>query len=204
MIVEPVAGSAGVLVPPKGYLKRLRDICHKHGILLIFDEVITGFGRLGASFAAEYFDVLPDIMTVAKGLTSGVVPAGAVFVRKHIYDAFMAAAPDDTIEFFHGYTYSAHPLACAAGLATLDVYAEEGLFDRAADLSGYWEDALHSLKGRRHVIDVRNLGLMGAIELAPRPDKPAARAFEAFLRCFEQGALIRTTADVNAGDMHIV
>lgn len=197
VIVEPVAGSAGVLAPPKGYLERLREICDKYGILLIFDEVITGFGRLGASFAAERFGIVPDIITVAKGLTSGTVPMGAVFVTKDIYDAFMDA-PENAVELFHGYTYSGHPVACAAGLATLDVYAEEGLFQRAGELSGYWEDAVHSLKGLPHIIDLRNLGLMAGIELEPRPDKPTARAFETFLKCYEDGVLIRTTADIIA------
>ena len=197
VIVEPVAGSAGVLVPPKGYLERLREICDKYGILLIFDEVITGFGRLGTSFAAERFGIVPDIITVAKGITSGTVPMGAVFVTKDIYDAFMDA-PENAVELFHGYTYSGHPVACAAGLATLDVYAEEGLFQRAGELSGYWEDAVHSLKGLPHIIDLRNLGLMAGIELEPRPDKPVARAFETFLKCYEDGVLIRTTADIIA------
>ena len=195
VIVEPVAGSAGVLVPPKGYLERLRESCDKYGILLIFDEVITGFGRLGTSFAAERFGIVPDIITVAKGITSGTVPMGAVFVTKDIYDAFMDA-PENAVELFHGYTYSGHPVACAAGLATLDVYAEEGLFQRADELSGYWEDAVHSLKGLPHIIDLRNLGLMAGIELEPRPDKPGARAFETFLKCYEDGVLIRTTADI--------
>jgi len=197
VIVEPVAGSAGVLVPPKGYLERLRESCDKYGILLIFDEVITGFGRLGTSFAAERFGIVPDIITVAKGITSGTVPMGAVFVTKDIYDAFMDA-PENAVELFHGYTYSGHPVACAAGLATLDVYAEEGLFQRAGELSGYWEDAVHSLKGLPHIIDLRNLGLMAGIELEPRPDKPGARAFETFLKCYEDGVLIRTTADIIA------
>jgi len=197
VIVEPVAGSTGVLVPPKGYLQRLRQICDKHGILLIFDEVITGFGRLGASFATEYFGVVPDIITTAKGLTNGTVPMGAVFVRKGIYDAFMNA-PENTIELFHGYTYSGHPVACAAGLATLDVYKEEGLFERAAELSPYWEDAVHSLKGTKNVIDLRNLGIVAGIELEPLPGKPTKRAFEAFLKCYEKGLLIRTTGDIIA------
>jgi beta-alanine--pyruvate transaminase len=197
VIVEPVAGSTGVLVPPKGYLQRLRQICDKHGILLIFDEVITGFGRLGASFATEYFGVVPDMITTAKGITNGTVPMGAVFVRKGIYDAFMNA-PENTIELFHGYTYSGHPLACAAGLATLDVYKEEGLFERAAELSPYWEDAVHSLKGTRNVIDLRNLGLIAGIELEPIAGKPTKRAFDAFLQCYEKGLLIRTTGDIIA------
>ena len=197
VIVEPVAGSAGVLVPPKGYLKRLREICDKHGILLIFDEVITGFGRLGASFATEYFGVKPDMITCAKGLTNGSIPMGAVICRKGIYDAFMDA-PDNAIELFHGYTYSGHPVACAAGLASLEIYKEEGLFERARDLSRYWEDGVHSLKGVPNVIDLRNLGLLCGIELAPRPGKPTARAFEAFLSCYERGVLIRTTGDIIA------
>jgi beta-alanine--pyruvate transaminase len=197
VIVEPVAGSTGVLIPPKGYLQRLREICDKHGILLIFDEVITGFGRLGASFAAEYFGVVPDMITVAKGITNGTVPMGAVFVRKGIYDAFMDA-PDNAIELFHGYTYSGHPVACAAALATLDIYEEEGLFQRANDLAGYWQEAVHSLKELPHVIDVRNLGLVAGIELEPIPGQPTARAFEAFLRAYEKGLLIRTTGDIIA------
>jgi len=197
VIVEPVACSTGVLVPPKGYLKRLRDICSKHGILLILDEVITGFGRLGTSFAAEYFDMLPDLITTAKGLTSGAVPMGAVIARKGIYDAFMTG-PEHAIELFHGYTYSGHPLACAAGLAALDVYAEEGLFDNARALSPYWEDAVHALKGLPHVIDLRNLGLIAAIELEPIAGQPAKRAFDAFLRAYDKGLLVRTTGDIIA------
>ncbi len=197
VIVEPVAGSAGVLIPPKGYLKRLREICDKHGILLIFDEVITGFGRLGAPFAAEYFDVTPDIMTTAKGLTNGVVPMGAVFVKKEIYDAFMNG-PEHLIEFFHGYTYSGNPAASAAGLATLDIYQRDGLLTRASEMAKVWEDALHSLKGLPHVIDVRNIGLIGAVELEPIAGQPAKRAFTAFLECYEKGAMIRTTGDTIA------
>ncbi|MBW8855589.1 MAG: aspartate aminotransferase family protein, partial [Bradyrhizobium sp.] len=173
VIVEPVPGSTAVLPPPKGYLQRLREICDKHGILLIFDEVITGFGRLGTNFGADYFGVQPDMVTMAKGLTNAAVPAGAVGVRKHIYDAFMTG-PEHMIELFHGFTYSAHPLAMAAGLATLDVYREEGLFERVADLAPYWEQALHSLKGTRHVIDIRNLGLIGAVELEPIAGRPTA------------------------------
>ena len=197
VIVEPVAGSAGVLLPPKGYLERLRKICDKHGILLIFDEVITGFGRLGASFATEYFGVIPDLMTVAKGLTNGTVPMGGVFVRKGIYDAFMQG-PEHMIDLFHGYTYSGHPVAAAAGLATLQVYKDEGLFARAHDLSGYWQDAVHSLNGAPHVVDLRNLGIIAGIELKPRADQPTKRAFEVFLDCYENGLLIRTTADIIA------
>jgi beta-alanine--pyruvate transaminase len=197
LIVEPVACSTGVLIPPKGYLKRLREICDKHDILLIFDEVITGFGRLGTPFAVDYFDVVPDLVTTAKGLTSGVVPMGAVFASKKIYDAFMNA-PENTIELFHGYTYSAHPVACAAALATLDVYEEEGLLTRVADISQYWEDALHSLKGLPHVIDIRNIGLIGAIELEPIPGSPTKRAFQAFLKAYESNLMVRTTGDIIA------
>jgi beta-alanine--pyruvate transaminase len=197
VIIEPVAGSTGVLVPPRGYLERLRAICDTHGILLIFDEVITGFGRLGASFAATAFDVLPDIMTVAKGLTNGAVPMGAAFVRAGIYDALIEGTPSG-IEFFHGYTYSGHPLAAAAGLAALDVYQNEELFERSASLAPYWADAVHSLRGLSHVIDIRNIGLVAGIELESRPDAPGSRAFDAFLDCFQEGVLIRTTGDTIA------
>jgi beta-alanine--pyruvate transaminase len=198
VIVEPVAGSTGVLIPPVGYLERLRAICDKYGILLIFDEVITGFGRLGASFATEYFGVVPDMVTVAKGITNGTVPMGAVFTRKGIYDTFMDASPDGAIEFFHGYTYSGHPLACAAAIATLDVYEEEGLFAHANHLASYWEDCIHSLRGLPHVIDLRNLGLVAAIELESIPGKPGTRAMDCLQRCFDKGLLIRTTADIIA------
>ena len=198
VIVEPVAGSTGVLIPPVGYLERLRAICDKYGILLIFDEVITGFGRLGASFATDYFGVIPDMVTVAKGITNATVPMGAVFVRQGIYDAFMQAAAENAIELFHGYTYSGHPLACAAAMATLDVYEEEGLFAHAHHLASYWEDAVHSLKGDAHVIDVRNLGLVAAIELESIPGKPSARAMDCLQRCFDQGLLIRVTGDIIA------
>ena len=198
VIVEPVAGSTGVLIPPQGYLKRLREICTKHGILLIFDEVITGFGRLGDSFANEYFDVKPDIFTTAKGITNATVPMGAVFVRDGIYDVFMEVAPEGAIEFFHGYTYSGHPLACAAGLATLEVYREEDLFARAAELAPYFQEAVHSLADCKNVIDVRNLGLMGAIELESIPNKLTVRAMEAFQKAFERGLLVRTTGDTIA------
>jgi beta-alanine--pyruvate transaminase len=197
VIVEPLAGSTGVLVPPKGYLKRLREICDRHGILLIFDEVITGFGRLGTNFASDYFGVKPDLFTTAKGITNGVIPMGAVFARKGIYDAFMDA-PEGSIELFHGYTYSGHPLAAAAGLATMEVYREDDLFNRAADLSPYFEDALHSLTVHDRVIDVRNLGLVGGIELEAIAGKPTARAVEVFQKCFERGLLIRTTGDIIA------
>ena len=197
VIVEPVAGSAGVLLPPKGYLQRLRTICDKHGIVLIFDEVITGFGRLGTPFGAHYFDVLPDMITSAKALTNGAIPMGAVFVRKHIYDAFMKG-PENAIELFHGYTYSAHPTACAAGLAVQDIYEREGLLTRGAQMAKTFEEAVHSLRGLPHVIDVRNLGLVAGIELEPRPGAPAARAYEIFVKAFEKGILIRTTGDTIA------
>ncbi len=197
VIVEPVAGSTGVLIPPKGYLQRLRAICDKHGILLIFDEVITGFGRLGTPFAADYFGVTPDIMVTAKGVTNGVIPMGAVFVKKDIHDAFMTG-PEHLIEFFHGYTYSGNPIASAAGLGTLDTYKEEGLLTRGAELAPYWEDALHSLKDAPNVIDIRNIGLVGAIELRPIDGQPTKRAFAAFVKAFEKGYLIRTTGDIIA------
>ncbi len=197
VIVEPVAGSTGVLIPPKGYLQRLRQICDKHGILLIFDEVITGFGRLGTPFAADYFGVVPDIMTTAKGVTNGVVPMGAVFVKSDIYEAFMSG-PEHMIEFFHGYTYSGNPVSSAAGLATLDIYQDEGLLTRGAELGGYFEDALHALKGLPHVIDIRNIGLVGAVELEPMAGAPTKRAFTAFLECYERGVMIRTTGDTIA------
>ncbi|MDF1598432.1 aspartate aminotransferase family protein [Mesorhizobium sp. YIM 152430] len=197
VIVEPVAGSTGVLIPPQGYLKRLRDICTKHGILLIFDEVITGFGRLGTPFAADYFGVMPDIITTAKGVTNGVIPMGAVFVTSEIHDAFMTG-PEHMIEFFHGYTYSGNPIASAAAIATLDTYKEEGLLTRGAELAPYWEDALHSLKDAPNVIDIRNIGLVGAIELQPIAGEPTKRAFSAFVKAFEKGVLIRTTGDIIA------
>ncbi len=197
VIVEPVAGSTGVLIPPRGYLRRLREICDEHGLLLIFDEVITGFGRLGATFDSQYFDVVPDMITLAKGLTNGSVPMGAVLIRDEIYEAFMTG-PSDAIELFHGYTYSGHPLACAAANAALDVYEAENLFTRAAELSGYWEESLHNLRELPHVIDIRNLGLMGAIELEPIEGQPTKRGSEAFLRAFEKGVLIRTTGDTIA------
>jgi beta-alanine--pyruvate transaminase len=197
VIVEPVAGSGGVLVPPQGYLERLREICSRHGILLIYDEVITGFGRLGKPFGSQRFGVLPDLFTAAKGLTNGSVPMGAVFVRDSIFETFMQG-PEGGIELFHGYTYSGHPLACAAGIATLETYEEEGLLTRAASLEKHWEDAIHALRDARHVIDVRNCGLMGAIELEPRPGAPGARAYEALVKAFEAGLLVRYTGDTLA------
>jgi beta-alanine--pyruvate transaminase len=197
VIVEPMAGSTGVLVPPRGYLERLRDICDQHGILLIFDEVITGFGRLGTAFAAQFFGVTPDLIAMAKGITNAAVPMGAVAAHRRIHDAVVDAAPAG-IELFHGYTYSGHPLACAAGLATLDLYAREALFARAAGLAPYWADAVHRLDGEPHVIDVRNIGLVGAVELRPREGAPGARAFEVFLDCLEQGVLVRVAGDTIA------
>jgi beta-alanine--pyruvate transaminase len=197
VIVEPISGSAGVILPPVGYLKRLREICDKHDILLIFDEVITGFGRVGAPFAAQAFDVTPDLMTTAKGLTNGAIPMGAVFAHRKVHDAFMHG-PEHLVELFHGYTYSAHPAACAAALATLDIYAREGLLTRAAALASQWESAVHSLKGLPHIIDIRNYGLIGAVELEPRAGKPGTRAFEVFLKCFERGVMVRQTGDTIA------
>ena len=197
VIVEPISGSAGVVLPPAGYLKRLREICDKNDILLIFDEVITGFGRVGKPFASLAFDVTPDLMTTAKGLTNGAMPMGAVFSQRKIYEAFMQG-PENVIELFHGYTYSAHPVACAAAIATLDVYAKEGLLTRAASLSPQWENAVHSLRGLPHVIDIRNYGLIGAVELEPRAGKPGARGFEVFLKCFERGVMVRQTGDTIA------
>jgi beta-alanine--pyruvate transaminase len=197
VIVEPMAGSTGVLLPPKGYLQRLREIADRHGILLIFDEVITGFGRLGTPFAADYFGIVPDLMTTAKGLTNGAFPMGAVFVREHVHDAMMTG-PINAIELFHGYTYSGHPVGCAAGLVTLDIYENENLLTRGADLAGYWRDALHSLRDAPHVIDIRTLGLVAGIELQPRADAPGARGYEAFVDCFKKGLLIRVTGDIIA------
>jgi len=197
LIVEPVAGSAGVLVPPKGYLERLRTLCDRYGILLIFDEVITGFGRLGEPFASQYFGVVPDLMVTAKGISNGCVPMGCVFVGKGIYDAFMQG-PEHIIELFHGYTYSGHPLACAAALATLDTYAEEGLLTRARELSEHWANGIQSFRDLPHVIDTRSIGLVGAVELSPRPEGPGKRAYEAFVAAFEAGILIRTTGDIIA------
>ena len=197
VIVEPMAGSTGVLIPPQGYLQKLREICTRHGIVLIFDEVITAFGRLGAATASDMLGVTPDIITMAKGLTNATVPMGAVAVRRELHDTVVNGAPDG-IELFHGYTYSGHPLAAAAGIATLDLYRDEGLFERAAELSPYWEDAVHSLKGKPHVIDVRNLGIVAGIELEPRPGAPTKRAMELFHKCFDNGLLIRVTGDIVA------
>jgi beta-alanine--pyruvate transaminase len=197
VIVEPVACSGGVLVPPVGYLERLRAICDKHGILLIFDEVITAWGRLGKPFGAQHFNVLPDLITTAKGITNGTVPMGAVFMREHIYQAFMTG-PENAIEMPHGYTYSSHPLACAAGLATMQVYEEEGLLTRAAELWPYWEEQAHALKGLPNVVDIRNIGLIAAIELAPRAGAPGMRGLDAHTQAFEKGAYIRVAGDIIA------
>ena len=197
VIMEPIAGSAGVYLPPVGYLNRIREICDEHGILLILDEVITGFGRTGSNFGADAFGVTPDIMTIAKGMTSGTVPMGGVLVKEEIYDTFMTG-PEDAIEFFHGYTYSGHPLAAAAGLATLKVYEEEGLFENARKLAPVLEEEIHQIKGTKHVIDIRNFGLLGAVELNPIEGKPTARALSVFRECYDRGVLIRTTGDTIA------
>jgi beta-alanine--pyruvate transaminase len=197
VIVEPVSGSTGVLVPPKGYLERLRKICDAHGILLIFDEVITGYGRLGAPFASQYFGVTPDIITSAKGLTNAVIPMGAVFAQRKVYDTLMQG-PEHIIELFHGYTYSGHPAACAAAMATLDIYQRDGLFERAASLAPTFQEALHSLRGAPNVIDIRNLGMMGAVELAPREDGPSKRGYDVFIECLASGLYARQTGDIIA------
>ena len=197
VIVEPVAGSTGVLIPPQGYLQRLREICDRHGILLIFDEVITGWGRLGAPFAATYFGVTPDLLAMAKGTNNAAAPLGAVAASKRIHDTIIDGAPAG-IELFHGYTYSAHPIAVAAACATIDLYEREGLFERAAKMAPVFEAAIHKLRGERHVIDVRNLGLVGGVELQPRDGAPGARAFEVFLRCYEKGVMTRFTGDILA------
>jgi beta-alanine--pyruvate transaminase len=198
VIVEPMAGSTGVLIPPKGYLERLRAICDKHGILLIFDEVITGFGRTGSPFGATTFGVTPDIMTVAKGITNGSVPMGAVFCKREIHDAFMQG-PENAIEFPHGYTYSSHPLACAAGLATLETYRDEGLLTRGSGAIGQiFAKAVHALREMPNVIDIRSIGLVAAVELSTRADGPGKRAYDVFVDCFERGLLLRTTGDIIA------
>lgn len=197
VIVEPMSGSAGVVLPPKGYLERIRATADKHGILVIYDEVITGFGRLGTPFAVDYFGVVPDLVTTAKGLTNGAIPMGAVFASRTVHDALMTG-PENAIELFHGYTYSGHPVACAAGLATLEIYAEEGLLTRGAELAEHWQNALHSLKDAPNVIDIRNLGLVGAIELSSRDGAVGARAYEVFVDCFKKGLLIRVTGDTIA------
>ena len=198
VIVEPMAGSTGVLIPPKGYLERLRALCDQYGLLLIFDEVITGFGRLGAPFASQYFNVTPDIMTTAKGLNNGTVPMGAVICKNEIYDTVVNRAPENAIEFLHGYTYSGHPLAAAAACATLDLYRDEKIFEHAANMSAHFEKSVHQLDGHRHVKDVRNLGLVGGIELHSRPGQVGARAYEVFVKCYQKGVLIRVTGDIIA------
>lgn len=198
VMIEPVAGAGGVLPPPKGYLERLRALCDKHGILLIFDEVITGFGRLGAPFAAQYFGVTPDIMTTAKGITNASIPMGAVFASRKVHDAVVQGGADGAVEFFHGYTYSGHPVACAAGMATFDIYEREGLFAHAAAMAAVWQAALHGLRDAPHVTDIRNLGLMGAIDLAPRPGAPTARGYQAMVRAFEAGVTVRMAGDTLA------
>lgn len=197
VIVEPMSGSAGVILPPVGYLQRLREITQTYGILLIFDEVITGFGRLGTPFAVDYFGVVPDMVTCAKGLTNGAVPMAAVFVQEKIYKALMQG-PESQIELFHGYTYSGHPVACAAGLATMDIYKREGLLTRGKELEKYWEDALFSLKGLPNVIDIRTIGLVGGVELAPRAGAAGQRGYEIFVDCFKNGTLVRQTGDIIA------
>ena len=194
VIVEPVPGSTAVLPPPKGYLQRLRGICDKHGILLIFDEVITGFGRLGTPFAANFFGVTPDLMTTAKGITNGTIPCGAVFASRKVHDGMMVG-PENQMELFHGYTYSAHPTACAAGIATLDIYKGEGLLTRGATMAEYWRDALHQLKGLPNVVDIRNCGLMGAVELAPRDGIAGARGYDVMVDCFNTGLYLRMSGD---------
>ncbi|MFC6635248.1 aspartate aminotransferase family protein [Microbulbifer taiwanensis] len=197
VMVEPFAGSAGVILPPKGYLKRLRELCDQHDILLIFDEVITGFGRTGSAFAAEEFGVLPDILTTAKGISNGAIPLGAVFAREGIYDTFMQG-PEHIPELAHGYTYSAHPVACAAAMATLDIYESEKLFDRVREISPHFEEALHGLKDCPNVIDIRNYGLAGAIQLQPRDGEPGKRAMEVVLEAYKRGVLLRWTGDTIA------
>jgi beta-alanine--pyruvate transaminase len=198
VIVEPMAGSAGVLIPPQGYLEKIAAICRKHGVVLIFDEVITGFGRLGAPFAAHLFNITPDLLTCAKAINNAAVPMGAVIARNEIYETITNAAPEGQIEFLHGYTYSSHPLACAALLATQKLYVDEQLFARAQAMAPKFEAALHSLKGARHVIDIRNLGLVGGIELEPRAGAIGRRGIEAHVRCFEAGVLVRITGDILA------
>jgi beta-alanine--pyruvate transaminase len=197
VMVEPVAGSTGVIIPPQGYLQRLREICTQNDILLIYDEVITGFGRLGAPFAADYFGVKPDILTMAKAITNAAVPMGAVACAREIHDTIIGAS-ETPIELFHGYTSSAHPLACAAGLATLEELREERLFERAAEMAPYWQDALHTLRDAPHVIDIRNLGLIGGVELEPLTGAPTKRAQAVFKACFDAGVLVRVTGDIIA------
>jgi beta-alanine--pyruvate transaminase len=198
VIVEPLAGSTGVIVPPQGYLQRLRELCTKYGILLIFDEVITGFGRLGAPTASEYFGVTPDLITMAKAINNAAIPMGAVAASRLVHDAIVNAGQENAIEFAHGYTYSAHPAAAAAAIATLDIYKRDRLFERAGELSGVFEDAVHGLRGSPHVKDIRNLGLVAGVELESRPGAVGARGYEVFLKCFNAGVLIRYTGDILA------
>lgn len=199
LIVEPIQGSTGVILPPQGYLQKLRSICDQYGILLIFDEVITGFGRLGTAFAANYFGVIPDMLICAKGLTNAAVPMGAVVVKQTIYDTITDAAPQNGIDLFHGYTYSAHPLACAAAIATMQVYQDENLFAQAAAIAPYFEEAAHNLRGLPYVKDIRNLGLVCGIELEPQKNKTTSRAYDVFEQCFwQKNLLIRTTGDIIA------
>jgi len=198
VIVEPLAGSTGVLVPPRGYLERLRELCNKHGILLIFDEVITGFGRLGTPTASAYFNVKPDVITLAKAINNAAIPMGAVAVSRELHDVVVQSAAENAIEFFHGYTYSGHPVAAAAAVATINLYQKENLFERAKSLSADFENAAHELKGAPHVKDIRNLGLVAGIELEPRPGAPGARAHDVFVKCYEKGVLVRYTADILA------
>ncbi|MBK3806046.1 aspartate aminotransferase family protein [Stutzerimonas stutzeri] len=197
VIVEPMSGSAGVILPPVGYLQRLREITAKHGILLIFDEVITGFGRVGEAFAAQRWGVTPDILTCAKGLTNGAIPMGAVFVADRLYDAFMQG-PESVIEFFHGYTYSGHPVACAAALATQQIYQQENLFQKAIDLEPYWQEALFSLRDLPNVIDIRTVGLVAGVQFAAHADGVGKRGYEVFRECFENGLLVRASGDTIA------
>ncbi|MCW8328946.1 aspartate aminotransferase family protein [Photobacterium sp. SDRW27] len=198
VIVEPIAGAGGVILPPKGYLRRLREICSKHDVVLIFDEVITGWGRLGSPFASEEFDVVPDLITSAKGITSGVVPLGAVFAKDEIYQTVINSAPEGAVEFFHGYTYSGHPVACAAGLATLDIYQREGLLERAGgEIGQYFQQGLHSLKGIPSIIDIRNYGLIGAVQFAEQADgKPVG--FDILKRCYDKGVMVRSMGNTIA------
>ncbi len=198
VMIEPMAGSTGVLLPPKGYLERLRSICDRHGILLIFDEVITGFGRLGGAFSYDAFGVKPDIMTMAKAINNATIPMGAVAIKQEVHDAIINAAPEGGMEFMHGYTYSAHPVACAAANATLALYERDQLFQRAAGLAPKFEAAAHALQGAKNVIDIRNFGLVAAIEMAPRQGQAGKRGYEALVKCFGKGLLVRTTGDIIA------
>ncbi|KLV10042.1 MULTISPECIES: aspartate aminotransferase family protein [Photobacterium] len=198
VIVEPISGAGGVILPPKGYLKRLREICDRHDVVLIFDEVITGWGRLGSPFAAQEFEVTPDLITSAKGITSGVVPLGAVFAKDEIYETVVNSAAEGSVEFYHGYTYSGHPVACAAGLATMDIYQREGLLERGrGEIGQYFADGLHSLKGIQSIVDIRNYGLIGAVQFAaPADGKPIG--FDILKRCYDKGLLVRSMGNTIA------